>query len=166
MKKSVSKGKKSFISNSCFHFYSICSFFLSFFLSFLFTLFLLLNSLYFCLFVCLFLFFFISIIYLQVFFIYFYFFVGPHRGVRTLTSRYMSSYSIHFCSIPGLCSWERHENSYPLSYRLKKYHPCSSTGMSLTLIYIFTNPSAQAGYDTRSIFKRSLTGLNSEFSFS
>ena len=28
------------------------------------------------------------------------------------------------------------------------------------------NPSAQAGYDTRSIFKRSLTGLNSEFSFS
>ena len=30
---------------------------------------------------------------------------------------------------------------------------------------LFTDPSAQAGYDTRSIFKRSLTGLNSEFSF-
>ena len=28
---------------------------------------------------------------------------------------------------------------------------------------IFTNPSARAGYDTRSIFKRSLTDLNSEF---
>ena len=28
------------------------------------------------------------------------------------------------------------------------------------------NPSARAGYDTRSIFKRGLTGLNSEFSFS
>ena len=28
------------------------------------------------------------------------------------------------------------------------------------------DPSARAGYDTRSIFKRSLTGLNSEFSFS
>ena len=28
------------------------------------------------------------------------------------------------------------------------------------------NPSAQAGYDTRSIFKRSLTGLNLGFSFS
>ena len=27
------------------------------------------------------------------------------------------------------------------------------------------NLSARAGYDTRSIFKRSLTGLNSEFSF-
>ena len=33
-------------------------------------------------------------------------------------------------------------------------------------VTIFTNPSARAGYDTRSIFKRSLTGLNSEFSFS
>ena len=32
--------------------------------------------------------------------------------------------------------------------------------------YIFTNPSARAGYNTRSISKRSLTGLNSEFSFS
>ena len=30
---------------------------------------------------------------------------------------------------------------------------------------IFTNPSARAGYDTRSIFKRSLTGLKSDFSF-
>ena len=29
---------------------------------------------------------------------------------------------------------------------------------------IFTNPSARAWYDTRSIFKWSLTGLNSEFS--
>ena len=33
-------------------------------------------------------------------------------------------------------------------------------------IYIFTNPSVRPGHDTRSIFKRSLTGLNSEFSFS
>ena len=32
-------------------------------------------------------------------------------------------------------------------------------------IIIFTNLSAWAGYDTKSIFKRSLTGLNSEFSF-
>ena len=32
-------------------------------------------------------------------------------------------------------------------------------------ITIFTNPSALAGYDTRSIFKWSLTGFNSEFSF-
>ena len=33
-------------------------------------------------------------------------------------------------------------------------------------ISIFTNSSARTGYDARSIFKRSLTGLNSEFSFS
>ena len=31
---------------------------------------------------------------------------------------------------------------------------------------LLTNPSARAGYDTMSIFKWSLTGLNSEFSFS
>ena len=36
----------------------------------------------------------------------------------------------------------------------------------LDMTIIFTNPSARAGYDTRSIFKRSLTGLSSEFSFS
>ena len=39
-------------------------------------------------------------------------------------------------------------------------------GQSICYMTIFTNPSARAGYDTRSIFKRSLTGLNSEFSFS
>ena len=38
--------------------------------------------------------------------------------------------------------------------------------MGKTFPTIFTNPSARAGYDTRSVFKRSLTGLNSEFSFS
>ena len=37
--------------------------------------------------------------------------------------------------------------------------------LSLPLPYL-PNPSTRAGYDTRSIFKRSLTGLNSEFSFS
>ena len=36
----------------------------------------------------------------------------------------------------------------------------------IIIIILFTNPSARAGYDTRSIFKRSLTGLNSQFSFS
>ena len=36
----------------------------------------------------------------------------------------------------------------------------------VVIIIIFTNLSARAGYDTRPIFKRSLKGLNSEFSFS
>ena len=50
--------------------------------------------------------------------------------------------------------------------------PCLAHGylligvMVIHTTIIFTNPSARAGYDTRSIFKRSLTGLNSEFSFS
>ena len=35
-----------------------------------------------------------------------------------------------------------------------------------TDVILFTNPSARAGYDTKSIFKRSLTDLISEFSFS
>ena len=39
---------------------------------------------------------------------------------------------------------------------------CSYQG---TVSHLF-HPSARAGYDTRSIFKRSLTGFNSEFSFS
>ena len=34
------------------------------------------------------------------------------------------------------------------------------------LLILSTNPSARAAYDTRSIFKQSLTGLNSEFPFS
>ena len=38
--------------------------------------------------------------------------------------------------------------------------------LEFIIIILFTNPSARAGYDTRSVFKRSLTGLNSEFSFS
>ena len=36
----------------------------------------------------------------------------------------------------------------------------------LNALFIFTNPSARAGYDTRSVFKQSLTDLNAEFSFS
>ena len=38
--------------------------------------------------------------------------------------------------------------------------------ISVSLIILFPNPSAREGYDTRSIFKRILAGLNSEFSFS
>ena len=38
--------------------------------------------------------------------------------------------------------------------------------MGSNFFIILTTPSAWAGYDTRSIFKRSLTGLNSAFSFS
>ena len=43
---------------------------------------------------------------------------------------------------------------------------CICVGIVVHGYTIFTNPSARAGYDTRSIFKQRLTGLNSEFSFS
>ena len=43
---------------------------------------------------------------------------------------------------------------------------CGSQRGCQQVLVLFTNPTARAGYDTRSIFKRSLTGLNSEFSFS
>ena len=36
----------------------------------------------------------------------------------------------------------------------------------INVLSYLPNPSAREGYDTRSIFNRSLTGLNSEFSFS
>ena len=35
----------------------------------------------------------------------------------------------------------------------------------INVFIIITQPPARTGYDTRSIFKRSLTGLNSQFSF-
>ena len=41
----------------------------------------------------------------------------------------------------------------------------TQTSMKDNQLILFTNPSARAGYDTRSIFKQSLTCLNSEFSF-
>ena len=49
-------------------------------------------------------------------------------------------------------------NGYPFYIKLK----CESEP---PLSYL-PNPTAQAGYDTKSIFERNLTGLNSEFSFS
>ena len=41
-----------------------------------------------------------------------------------------------------------------------------SSKIAMLMMILFTNPSTRVGYDTWSIFKRSLTGLNSEFSFS
>ena len=51
---------------------------------------------------------------------------------------------------------------------LKKKENCIDFGSKKKKQYLsyLPTPSARAGYDTRSIFKRSLTGLNSDFSFS
>ena len=66
--------------------------------------------------------------------------------------------------------------SNELARGCKRWHPLVPGriyGKSSLLVYVsppissyLPNPSARAGYDTRSIFKRSLTGLSSEFSFS
>ena len=56
-------------------------------------------------------------------------------------------------------------NVWSMVQRVSNQIPNNKKKKLKTLI-LFTNPSAREGYDTRSIFKRSLTGLNSEFSFS
>ena len=50
--------------------------------------------------------------------------------------------------------------------QLNKQQSNQNNDLILQTLIIPTNPSARAGYDTRSILKRFLTGLNSEFSFS
>ena len=77
--------------------------------------------------------------------------------VFIVVSSYLSIDCIFFVSI-YLCSY--------VSIDLL-YSPSVSMYVDIYLFKsIITNLSAWAGYDTRSIFKRSLTGLNSEFSFS
>ena len=65
-------------------------------------------------------------------------------------------------------SWERSCTlSYASMQQLLQREPSGRPRpRSLTYLIIFTNPSALAGYDTKSIFKLSLRGFNSEFSFS
>ena len=56
------------------------------------------------------------------------------------------------------------DDQQKLAFISKHWMP--SRGLAMNDDPIYPTPSARAGYDTRSIFKRSLTGLNSEFSFS
>ena len=69
---------------------------------------------------------------------------------------------IHFNRLVSLTDIENdfHLRVMGLDFHIDGFHRIH---FNLT---IFTDPSARAGYDTRSIFKQSLTGLNSEFSFS
>ena len=61
------------------------------------------------------------------------------------------------------CQWTVPMNRDPFQPIYLSIYLLQSTSIYLS---IYPKPSARAGYDTRSIFKRSLTGLNSEFSFS
>ena len=85
-------------------------------------------------------------------------------------------YSVYFSS--KLVKYHRTSLFYDLfmffSSSLVSFFVSGSNGRKVALSsrskcfnhILFTNPSARAGYDTKSIFKRSLTGFNSEFSFS
>ena len=92
----------------------------------------------------------------------------PHGRIKSLRSDNGSEFkSDDFQRL--LCDNRiRHETSVPYSP-----HQNGTAERNWRILFemarclvLFTNPSARAGYDTRSIFKRSLTGLNSEFSFS
>ena len=65
-------------------------------------------------------------------------------------------------SIP-LVTCEALVNSLPRTVKAVLDKDGGHTKILTVDMVLFTNPSARAGYDTRSIFKRSLTGLNSEF---
>ena len=72
-----------------------------------------------------------------------------------------------------LCAYRKDQKIWRCRKRISvpksKKTTCSFTISDFKGSFLHTylpNPSARAGYDTRSIFKRSLTGLNSEFSFS
>ena len=58
--------------------------------------------------------------------------------------------------------WRSKATKISLQYFIPSLIFVANFGLAIT----FTNPSTRAGYDTRSIFKQSLTGLNSKFSFS
>ena len=58
-------------------------------------------------------------------------------------------------------------NQNTIHWKIRKLLVLSRNCLLFIYLFIlFTNPSAREGYDARSIFKRSLTGFNSEFSFS
>ena len=89
---------------------------------------------------------------------------------RILTELLCIGLSRSPCFSSIMCGVHRRTSLMSSSLLLQQ---CSACLVRLTWIvfvmrgrYYLPNPSARAGYDTRSIFKRSLTGLNSEFSFS
>ena len=65
----------------------------------------------------------------------------------------------------GFRSQLREDTVYPHWWVLIERNR-SVCGWLYIYIYIYSNPLLQSGCNSKSIFKRSLTGLNSEFSFS
>ena len=93
-----------------------------------------------------------------------------HTHIYIYIYIYISANYEHFTSVTFGLMWiiqkSKGNDKKWLSVRQwSGFNPRSRHNKDLKMV-LFTNPSARAGYDTRSIFKRSLTGLNSEFSFS
>ena len=98
--------------------------------------------------------------------------IKESHSFRSATSNFSSpSVSANYCNVrytrPEIEPWspELVAKTLPTTQRAGNTHTHTRTYIYI-YIYIYTNPSSRAGYDTRSIFKQSLTGLNSEFSFS
>ena len=64
-----------------------------------------------------------------------------------------------------VCNYDVHSNIYTF-YTTESIKSFGFVWFSFIAYPYLPNPPVRAWYDTRSIFKRSLTGLNSEFSFS
>ena len=77
------------------------------------------------------------------------------------SNRSKSKIWVMFNYYPCLPSYYQHVDYGSLTSFPANFNSTNSTA-SMHIIYL-PNPSAWAGDDTRSIFKRSLTGLNSEF---
>ena len=67
---------------------------------------------------------------------------------------------VGICEVVGWFLWNL------LQFFLRIFSISGQIQLRSRVLSIFTNPSARTGYDTRSIFKWSLTSVNSEFSFS
>ena len=88
---------------------------------------------------------------------------------RSLFINWYTNYPSMYSSIlmhymPTIHYRQRKEKIFKLGHTQTRIYPKKWDAKSYQIL--FTNLSARAGYDTRSIFKRSLTGLNSKFSFS
>ena len=109
--------------------------------------------------------------------IYIYIYTHTCMGAHTYVCRHVCAYiqlkvsQENLSTIHDFCKL-KNSNFTGLSLHFNFFVVGIISGIFLNVVFqktcliLFTNPSARAGYDTRSIFKRSLTGLNSEFSFS
>ena len=106
-----------------------------------------------------------------IYFILFYFFGGEKFKLLD-HSIIFSSTSGYFLIISCVLLGNNYAIIWSSLFKLYLTNPeCSSIKENMFWLILdrlsyLRNPSARAGYDTRLIFKRSLTGLNSEFSFS